>query len=132
MTTTENVTATATRVDECPRCRRLLSYCRASDCAGAYVDSHDRLTEALAPALDVFGEELALHMYASATEVMARYSRFGPVAYVGTCACGWTGRRASHDRGTANRSAGLHRSAAEKRASKAYDAAADAVIAGLR
>lgn len=41
--------------------------------------------------------------------------------YAGRCGCGWQQARPVGNRGVANRAAGMHRTAAEKRASKAYD-----------
>lgn len=82
-----------------------------------------------APALDAYGDELARHTIADVVIVAHRqyatYERTVGHAYVGACGCGWRSTRAYYDRGTAARSAGLHRSAAEKRASRTYRAEVD-------
>lgn len=52
--------------------------------------------------------------------------------FVGACGCGWTGDRSYRDRGTANRATGLHRSAAEKRASRAYNVEVDRLLTESR
>ena len=66
----------------------------------------------IAPALDAYSAELEAHRTAA-------YVYGEPES----CTCGYVGKTNSRDR-RGTRSVGLHRSAAEKRASKAYDAAA--------
>lgn len=91
----------------------------------------------IGPALDVFGAELARHSYVDLVIVAAEqtgpsYDRTLGHRFVGACGCGWTGDRSYRDRGTANRATGLHRSAAEKRASRAYNAEVDRLLTESR
>lgn len=95
------------------------------------------LDELIAPALDAYGDELARHRIVDLVTVAAEqtgpsYDRKPGHRYVGACGCGWTGDRSYRDRGTANRSAGLHRSAAEKRASRVYAAEVDRLLTESR
>lgn len=80
--------------------------------------AYDELTEALRAPLDAYGDELAKHRRIAPDERVVD----GRILSRGACACGWRARRELASRAVANRAAGLHVSAAERRASKAYDA----------
>lgn len=72
----------------------------------------------LAPALEVYGAEIA------------RHSRDYSVFPIARCECGWQSTAAPRQ---ASRSLGLHIGAAHRRASRAFDAAVDAIrIGGTR
>lgn len=73
----------------------------------------------LAPALEAYTAQLEAHRTAD-------YVYGEPEA----CTCGFTGKTNSRDR-RGTRSVGLHRAAAERRASKAYDVAAKAALETL-
>lgn len=75
----------------------------------------DQLTEALQPALDTYGAELDAHQH----------------TYSGrpACTCGWQAQPTSRKPRNA---VGLHIGAAQRRASRAYDAAAAEAMTALR
>lgn len=91
----------------------------------------------IAPALDTYGAELARHravdlVIVAAEQTGPSWDRKPGHRYVGACACGWTGDCAYRDRGTANRSVGLHVSAAWRRAERLCDAAMDRLLTDAR
>lgn len=79
---------------------------------------HRPVEEIVAPALEQYGRDLDEHGHDYAAE--------NP-----RCRCGYKPPREPHDRrtrGLARRSVGMHVAAAEKRASKAYSAAAERLL----
>jgi hypothetical protein len=79
------------------------------------------LEEMIAPALDAYTAEIARHGHEGFTAAVDEHH------FEARCRCGQTFRKPK--RAIANRSVGMHISAAEKRASRAYDAECARLIA---
>lgn len=83
--------------------------------------------------LDAYGDELARHGAEAPVSTVHRLDAERVYSlWHGRCRCGWEQERGVGKRAVANRAAGMHRAAAEKRASRAYDLAVGELIESRR